>query len=94
MQRLSLKPSLPAPPSLTLQNPSLWLTSSLESSLVHVLPDDVAQLTRQELDFIFCNGPGSPPPTALLIALNCKCRIARCILIPPTPSYDVQTSVY
>lgn len=61
MQSLSLKQSLPAHLSLTLRDPSHWLPSSLDSSLVHVLPDDVARLTRQELDFIFSNGPGTPP---------------------------------
>jgi hypothetical protein len=72
MQSLSLKQSLPAHLSLTLRDPSHWLPSSLDSSLVHVLPDDVARLTRQELDFIFSNGPGTPP-SALFMPLDRTC---------------------
>ena len=59
MHHFAPKPSLPAHLCLTLSDPSHWPPSALASSVVHVLPDSIAQLTRQELDFIFSNGPGT-----------------------------------
>jgi hypothetical protein len=62
MQHLSPKShektSLPADLNLLLCDTEHWLKSSFGSSMVHVLPDEVARLTRQELDIIFSNGPG------------------------------------
>jgi hypothetical protein len=62
MQHLSPKShaqtSLPADLNLLLCDTENWLKSSFGSSMVHVLPDEVVRLTRQELDIIFSNGPG------------------------------------
>ena len=52
------KTSLPADLNLLLCDTEHWLKSSFGSSIIHVLPDEVARLTRQELDIIFSNGPG------------------------------------
>jgi hypothetical protein len=47
---------------------SSQVTFTFDSSVVYVIPDDIAKMTREEVDHVLCSGPKLPSPIARRIS--------------------------